>query len=404
MSESRLQTVFELKLRPIVSQKEELSAPAPLKSRLLRAIGPLIRYPLLVLIVGVPLTLTLIYECFIASDIYVSEAHFMVRSKAISASLSGLSATSALNPLSSMSTSNDYTEAINDYLSSRDLIELLIKEDGFKEVLSRPEADFFARFPPFWSSGTVEALWRKLDSYIYPYFDNTTGVSDLYVYAFRPEDAHRIALAAFAHAEALINRLNERQQKDSIAFAEGILEKTRMKVRAAEQDIVDWRNRESHFDPTREGAAVINLISQLDGFAAQLKAELSEVNASSPGSPKVAGIKARIASFEQQINDQRTLLAGGDKSLAPTLAAYEKLVLERDMAMKTFSSALLLLEAAVRDLDIKRLYLDRVVEPNLPDYALYPRSFVVIPKVLGFSLCIYWILRVLGEAIFKHEP
>lgn len=405
MSESRLELSLELRLRPMSGQEKECAAPVPLKSRVVQALlGPLTKYPLLFLIVGIPLVLTIVYEVFIASPIYVSEAHFMVRSKSMPSSLNGVSDMSTLNPLTSMSQSSDYTQAVNDYLSSRDLIEVLIKKDRLMEVLSRPEADFVARFPPFWSSGTIEALWWWWGNYIYPYFDTTTGISDLYVYAFRPEDAQRIAVAALEHAEALINRLNERQQKDSIAFAQGILENARIKVRAAEQDIVDWRNREAHFDPTREGAAVITLISQLNSWASQLKAELNEVNLGSPGSPKLAGIKARIASFEQQVNEQRVLLAGGDKSLAPTLAAYEKLILERDMAVKTFYSTLLLLESAVKDMDMKRLYLDRVVEPNLPDYALYPRHYVVFPLVLGFSLCIYWVIRVLGEAIIKHEP
>src|SRR6516164_9680685 len=65
---------------------------------------------LAVLVLGVPIVLSLFYEGFIASDLYVSESHFIVRSKAMSGSLNGLSDTSSLQPLSSMSQSNDYTQ------------------------------------------------------------------------------------------------------------------------------------------------------------------------------------------------------------------------------------------------------------------------------------------------------
>ena len=70
--------------------------------------------------------------------------------------------------------------------------------------------------------------------------------------------------------------------------------------------------------------------------------------------------------------------------MAPKLAVYEKLMLEREMAVKTFSSALVLLESAIKDMDMQRLYLERVVEPNLPDYALYPRRMRVLLIMLGF--------------------
>ncbi len=383
MSESTAPVPVELSLRALEKEPEAKGVPASVAPRLRRILQVIYAYPLAALILGVPLLFILLYEGLIASDQYVSEAHFIVRSKAMSGSLNGLSDTSSLQPLSSMSQSNDYTQVVNDYLASRDLVEELIRKDGFLEVTSRPEGDFLARFPRPGSANTVEALHRRIDDFLSAEFDNSSGISTLSVYAFRPDDAQRIAQAALDHAENLINRLNARQQKDSIAFAQEMVDKTKESVREAEQKITDFRNKEGLFDPVREGAATIALIGKLNAEIANLRAELSEVNLSSPGSPKVASIKARIAALDQQINDQRSLLAGGDRSLAPKLAVYEKLMLEREMAVKTFSSALLLLEGAIKDMDMQRLYLQRVVEPNLPDYALYPRRMRVFLMACG---------------------
>ena len=146
----------ELIARPMEERPDE-SVPAPLslKSRLISSASLLGRYPLAVLIIGVPLLLTIIYEVFIASDIYVSEAHFVVKSKAMASSTASLSSSSSLSALSSMSQTNDYTQAVIDYLSSRSAIEVMIKKDGLLEVTSRPEGDFFARFPHFWSRGII---------------------------------------------------------------------------------------------------------------------------------------------------------------------------------------------------------------------------------------------------------
>ena len=398
MSDIDLVSPVELRLQERSPAKEpEVTSTFALALSILR------RNLFVFLIVGVPVFLTILYEGIIASDIYVSEAHFIVRSKAMASSMTGLSDTSSLLPLSSMSQSNDYTQAVNDYLASRDIIKLLINSDNLLEVLSRPGSDFWARFPRPWSRRTIESLYDRFDDFVYPYLDPQTGISTLQVYAFQPEDAQRIARSALEHAEALINKLNARQQKDSVAFAQDMLDKAQAKVWEVEQRITDFRNRERIFDPERQGAATIGLIGTLIGQITQLKAELSEVNINSPGSPKIASIKARIGAIEDQIAEQRAQLVGGEQSLAPKLAVYEKLMLERDMAVKVFGSSLISLESAIKDMDMQRLYLERVVEPNLPDYPLYPRHFLVVLIVSGFSLCIYWVLKVVGEVTLEHE-
>ena len=81
--------------------------------------------------------------------------------------------------------------------------------------------------------------------------------------------------------------------------------------------------------------------------------------------------------MEQQIAEQKISLTGGDRSLAPKLAAYEKLTLERDMDVRTFYAALVLLKSAIKDMDMKRLYLVQIVEPNLPDYPLIQENWLL---------------------------
>jgi capsular polysaccharide transport system permease protein len=367
--------------------------------------GILKRNALLTLTVVVPVVFATIYYGLIASDIYVSEAHFIVRSRATSGSsmMSGISDTSVLQPLSSMSASNDDTQAVDNYFASRDVMERLIREVNLLEFLSRPEADFVARFPRFWSKGSHEGLFQRFDDFVYPYFDPGTGISTLYVYAFRPEDARRIALAALNYGEELVNRVNDRARNDTIAFAKQMVAEAEERVRRQQQLITDFRKREAIFDPVRQGAAVIELIAKMNAEVADLRAELEEVSANSPSSPKIPATKARIRALEKQIEEERPLLAGGDKSLAPKVAEYEKLTLELELGVKLFASSLLTLEGAIKDTEQQRLYLERVVEPNLPDFPLYPKRIVSILKVLGFSACIFWILKLLGDIVWEHD-
>ena len=101
----------------------------------------------------------------------------------------GLASNSVLQPLSSLSASNDDTQSVNDFLSSRDVMERLIREANLLDLLSRPEADFLSRLPRLWSRSSHEALFERFDDFVLPYFDSSTGISTLYVYAFRAGDA-----------------------------------------------------------------------------------------------------------------------------------------------------------------------------------------------------------------------
>jgi capsular polysaccharide transport system permease protein len=404
VSERASHPIVELKLKPaVVAQRATVEAgwieviQARIKSFLRNN-------KLAVLTIIIPVTFATFYYALIATDIYVSEAHFIVRSKSSASLMSGLASNSVLAPLSSMSASNDDTQSLNDFLSSRDVMERLIREANLLELLSRPEADFLSRFPKLWSRSSHEALFERFDDFVLPYFDSSTGISTLYVYAFRPEDARQIALASLTYGEELINRLNDRARNDNVAFARQMLAEAEKKVRGAQELVTDFRKREGLLDPVKQGAAIIELIAKMNGEVAELKAELEEVSANSPSSPKLVATKARIRALELQIEEQRPLLAGGDMSLAPKIAEYEKLTIELELAVKLFSASLLTFEDAIKDAEQQRLYLERVVEPNLPDFPLQPKRTRSILTIFAFSVCIYWILQVLGNIVMEHEP
>jgi capsular polysaccharide transport system permease protein len=356
---------------------------------------------LLVLCFIVPVTLASAYYLLIASNMYVSEARFIVRSSSISPRLGGGSG--SVGQVTTLVRTNDDTQSVNAYIASRDAMERLIRESGLLNIVNRPEADFLSRFPRPWSRVDHEALFDRLSGYIEPSFDSGTGVSTLRIRAFRPEDAREIGLALLAHAEELINKLNGRARGDAIAFAEDVVARAEAKVKEVQGHIADFRNREGLFDPMRQAGAGLELIAKLTAEIAELKATLAELSSNSPDSPRVEAARNRVRALQDQIAEQRMLIAGGDQSLAPKLAEFEKLTLQRELATKSFVSALVSLENAREEGHRKQLYLERIVEPNLPDQALYPRSLLSIMYVAAICLAIYWILSVLGTAVLEHD-
>jgi capsular polysaccharide transport system permease protein len=109
-------------------------------------------------IVGLPTLIAGVYYFAIASDLYLSEVKFVVRSPSKGAMSS---ITSMLSSAGAASVSED-TFAVHEYLMSRDAVRRLEQEDDLRTLLSRPEGDSLTRFPGFlfWRHD-FEALFRS---------------------------------------------------------------------------------------------------------------------------------------------------------------------------------------------------------------------------------------------------
>jgi capsular polysaccharide transport system permease protein len=61
-----------------------------------------------------------------------------------------------------------------------------------------------------------------------------------------------------------------------------------------------------------------------------------------------------------------------------------------------------LLETARNEAQRQQLYLDRVVQPNLPDYPIEPRRIRYVLVVLVLGLLIWAITSLLTAAVREH--
>src|SRR5437667_851822 len=101
-------------------------------------------------IVGLPTLIAGVYYFAIASDLYLSEAKFIVRSpKQVQTSTIG-----ALLQSTGLGRAADDTAAVQDFVMSRDAVRKLEQKNDLRTVLSRGEGDFVTRFPGIW-------FWRK---------------------------------------------------------------------------------------------------------------------------------------------------------------------------------------------------------------------------------------------------
>jgi capsular polysaccharide transport system permease protein len=97
---------------------------------------------------------------------------------------------------------------------------------------------------------------------------------------------------------------------------------------------------------------------------------------------------------------RKVMGAGG--SLTSHASEYERLALERTFADKQLASALASLELARNEAQKKQLYLERIVQPNLPDHAVEPRRVRAVIVTIALALVAWGILALLIASIREH--
>jgi len=345
----------------------------------------------LILFVAVPTLIAAFYFLVLASPRYVSEARFIVRapSRTQPSSL-GM----ALQGVGISATQTD-SFAVHEYIRSRDAVHELIKEMDLKRAYGRAGVDAFSRLPRFWQDGSFDDFYRGFSSYVTVGYDSTTGISTLRVQAFSPDDATMIAQRLLGGGERLVNRLNERAERDSVREAERSAEEARTRLAVAQAQLTAFRNRERFIDPARTAIASTELIGELSIKLATLRAERAQVAAEAPQSPQLPLLDGRIRAFDALIEAERRKIVGDADSLAPKIGTYESLVLNRELADRAMAAATVALDTARRDARRQQLYLERIVDPSQPSEPSQPKRLLSILAVFATCLLAYgasWLI------------
>ncbi len=392
----RLTPVSEVQLAPAVVTVDTSAAAVQPRRRLkLRGIFSFL------LLVALPTCLAVAYFAFFAADRYESEARFILRSpgRTISAQLPNILQAAGI------ARASDDGFIVREFLDSRDAMEVLEKNADLKATYAAGGRDFLWKFPNFFTSKTEEGLYSHYQRMMSADFDNTTGVSILRMQAFTPEAAQRLAAALLESAESLVNRLNERARQDAIKVADVEVERMKTRALAAQAALTAFRERERLVDPSQVTLAVLETIARLSMEAATLSIQIGELEKSSRNSPQITPLRSRRSAIEAQIATERHRLAGDAQAIAPRIAEYERLMLEREFAAKALITAMTALETAKVEAQRQQVYLEKVAAPARPDYPAYPWRVVWCLVIMAAGYMAWRIWRILTEDALKHaEP
>jgi capsular polysaccharide transport system permease protein len=354
------------------------------------------------LMVGAPTVLALLYYGFFASDIYVSQSRFVIKSPAQKAMQT--TALASLIQTTGFSSGKDQTEEVLEYLRSRDALKDLDSHLDVRARYSGLGVDLLSRFPQPFHDRSFESFYRFSRSMILPDLDSESGMAVLEVRAFRPNDAYAINARLLVLGESLVNRLNQRAQSRAIDEAERRVASAETRVRNARLALGGYRDRQELLDPTKQATAVLEISNKLVSEQAALQAQLSLLTRVTPRHPAIPALRSRIAAIGQQIASQNSRAVGSSNGIASKLGRFQQLELEQEFGTQSLTAANANLEQARTEAQKQQFYLERVVEPNLPDMPLLPKRLRDILVVFVASLCLYFIGWMLIVGILEHAP
>ncbi len=344
-----------------------------------------------------PTLLAILYFGLIASDVYISESRFIIRSPQ-KQTVTGLG---AILQGAGLSRSQDDTYSVHDFMLSRDALRKLNTQLKLDKTYGT--GDVLSRFPELDQDDSFEALHRYYQKQVSLQLDTISSISTLRVRSFDAAEAQMINQMLLEMSEALINQLNERSRQDMIRYAQAEVDKAEDKARAAALAVSRYRTEKAVFDPERQSALQLQQVSRLQEELIAAKSQLAQVKSLAPNNPQVPVLKRQVGILEAEIEKETAKVAGGERSLSSKAAEFERLALERAFADKQLATALASLEQAHNEAQRKQLYLDRIVEPGKPDVAVEPRRLRNVAATLALGLVAWGVLSLLISGVKEHQ-
>ena len=346
--------------------------------------------------VALPTLVAAVYFGLIASDVYVSETRFAIRSSEDTAATGLLSA--VLGGSGSGGTGDD-SAIVRDFILSRDMLQHLEQRLSLREHYSGEGVDAISRLPAGASEEHFLDYYRGMVEVIVE-----TDITTLKTRAYTAEFSQRIGQQIVSLSEDLVNRLSDRIIEDTLKFANKEVDLAEARVRQASERVTRFRKEQRSIDPGEETSAVLGIVTGLESQLAAARAELVQAQTfMRADSAQVTSLQARVTALASQVDKERLRLASESGSdLTRLIDSYEPLVLEQELAKERYTSALTSLELARAEAQRRQRYLVAFVASELPDEAIEPERMLKVATVLVGALVIFGIGGLIVAAIKDH--
>jgi capsular polysaccharide transport system permease protein len=220
-----------------------------------------------------PNILSFLYFGFIASDTFVTESRFVVKNSQNNQAL-------PLNGISQVIFGQSPTDSfsVQEYILSRDALDILVNDLNVKEEFSKNNIDFIGRFPgiKFWDK-SFENFYSYYQTKTKVIVDTATSITTLNIYSYDKDLSFKINESLLKQSEALVNKLNDRVRSDLIKSSQSEVEIAKNKIQELTIKINSLKNKKIIKDPDKHISELQNLYLE-KGFAdRQVQAALTSL-------------------------------------------------------------------------------------------------------------------------------
>ncbi len=353
-----------------------------------------------VLMVMLPMAFAGIYYFLIASDQYVAEFRFGLRSAEPVRSDAGLLLQAGAAP--SQMGLDSYV--VVQYIASRAIVDDLSRTLDLQQMFSTARADWPARLHLPVPIEDLVTYWRgQVDAF----FDPADGTIVVKARAFAADDALKLAQGILASSERLVNDLSARARRDALRDSENDVRQAERRLATALVKLSDFRDRQGVVDPRKTADASAALDGRVRDDLVRANTELSTLKEYlQDDAPSLKLLEARIRALEAQrraLESEVTDTADTrSQAMSRIMGSYEQLESERSFAESAYRHALEALDRARMNADRQHIYIADFVQPRLPEKALYPRRLRSLGTVFVITFATWAICCLTVRSVRDH--
>ncbi len=147
----------------------------------------------------------------------------------------------------------------------------------------------------------------------------------------------------------------------------------------------------------------LQMVSKLQDELIAAKTQLVLLRTLTPQNPQIPVFQTRIKELDREIGTQMGQVAGDRKSLAASTVEFQRLQLESQLADKELAAAMSSVQDAKNEARRKRAYVERIVQPSLPDNQSEPKRLRGILNVFVVGMILWAIMSMIVAGIKEHS-
>lgn len=339
------------------------------------------------------------YYLVIAADRYVSSITLSVRS--INNDITPISGLASLVGVNSGA--REDVLFLKQYIHSLDMLNILEREIQLRTLYESQKKD------PFYmllNNASQESFLKFYQNRVAITLDDTSGLLQVDVEGFSPQDAQTIAQAILKESEHFINEISHSAAREQMIFAEQELLKAKTRLQTAKNELLAFQSRYGVFDPLKQAEAKANLTTGIESKIAEKETQLTTMRTYlNENAPQIVMLKSEVNALKQQLAKEtsKIIASSNSKQLNDLAARFQDLTIEAQFAQDTYTVALASVETTRIESSRKIKQLVVIQNANEPQSPEYPKKIYNIITIFVILSMVYGIIKLIAMIIEEHK-